>query len=99
MNRVLVHVHVLVFALVLAGCAEKSAEKSSTTAKPEIAEAWQARCGNCHVRVEPHSRTHAQLRAAFERHQSRTRLTKEEWKALEDWLASDQDGTASMARR
>jgi hypothetical protein len=87
----------------LAGCAAKSGEKSGDQPKPAIAEAWQARCGNCHIRVEPHSRTHAELQAAFGRHQSRTRLTKDEWKQLEDYLASDptqaQDGTASMARR
>ncbi len=82
----------LLFALFLGGCAEKANEPS----QPAIAEAWQARCGTCHTRVQPHTRTHAQLEDAFGRHKSRTHLTNEEWKALEDFLASD---SGTIARR
>lgn len=82
----------LVFASILGGCAEEA----NAPARPAIAEAWQARCGSCHVRVEPHSRTRAELSSAFARHKSRTHLSPDEWRALEDFLASD---SGSIARR
>jgi hypothetical protein len=89
----------LIAGMSLGGCAEQANEPT----RPAIAEAWQARCGNCHVRVEPHSRTHAELESAFSRHKSRTHLSNEEWRALEDFLASDsgtaKDSTSSVARR
>jgi hypothetical protein len=76
--------------------------------EPPIASAWRARCGGCHMRVEPGSHTHAQLQAAANRHRVRTKLKDAEWTQLVDFLASDlpaeaardrQDGTASIARR
>lgn len=87
--------------LTMMACSEQKTAREPT---PVIAEAWQARCGNCHTRIAPHSRTGAALEAAFARHKSRTRMTPEEWKQLKDFLASDgpagrQDGTASIARR
>ena len=69
--------------LLLVGCNQPAQPQ------PPIAEAWQARCGNCHARVEPGTRTRAELDAAFQRHKARTRLTKEEWQQMADFLASD----------
>jgi hypothetical protein len=55
-------------------------------AQRQIAEVHKARCGNCHVRVEPGTRTRAQLEAAFVRHRARVHLTEAEWAMMVDYL-------------
>lgn len=107
----------LLAVLGAAACApvEEHATRAASEPEPPIAAAWHARCGKCHAHVEPGSRTHAELDAAFARHRARTQLTEDEWRALEDFLASDavpakerepargttraQAGAASIARR
>jgi len=54
---------------------------------PPIASVWRSRCGNCHVPVEPGSRQRQALEAALLRHQTRVKLTKDEWGQLSAWLA------------
>ena len=49
----------------------------------------KSRCGNCHVRVEPGTRTKAQLEAAFTRHHTRVKMNDAEWASMVDYLASD----------
>ena len=55
--------------------------------QPPIASVWRARCGACHVRVEPDTRARAALVAALSRHRTRVRLSEEQWTALTDFLA------------
>jgi len=65
------------------------ASQASVTAKePQIAEEWRAKCGNCHRRVEPGTRTRATLEDAFSRHKTRTHLSDEQWAEMTDFLAS-----------
>jgi len=52
----------------------------------------RSRCGNCHVRVEPGTRTRAQLDAAFTRHHKRVRMNDREWSGMVDYLAADGGG-------
>ncbi len=52
-----------------------------------IADVHRAKCGACHVRVEPGSHTRVQIEAALPRHRSRVHLTEAEWAELADYLA------------
>src|ERR1700733_10036103 len=73
------------------GCSSSSAQGPSPgvpDTQPEIAETHKARCGNCHVRVEPGTRTRAQLEVAFIRHRARVHLTPGEWASMIDYLAT-----------
>jgi hypothetical protein len=56
--------------------------------EPPIAGEWRARCASCHMRVEPGTRTRAQLEDAFTRHRTRTRMTEAQWTDLTDFLAA-----------
>ena len=56
-------------------------------ASPAIAELWRARCGQCHVRVEPGTRDRAVLGPALERHKKRARLSESDVGELVDFLA------------
>lgn len=67
-------------ALAGAGCA-------AVPPLPPIGRLWQARCGSCHIPVEPGTHSPAVLTAALERHRARVRLTPGEWSELEAWLA------------
>ncbi|MEO6577266.1 MAG: hypothetical protein ABIP89_25680, partial [Polyangiaceae bacterium] len=55
----------------------------------DVAEIHRARCGNCHVRVEKGTRTHAALEDAFTRHRKRVHMSEQEWTQMADYLASD----------
>ncbi len=55
----------------------------------DVREIHRARCGNCHVRVEPGTRTHAVLDDAFSRHRKRVHMSEQEWTQMADYLASD----------
>ena len=54
----------------------------------EIAQTHRARCGACHVHVEPGERTRQDLEGALSRHRRRVRLTEKEWAAMVDYLAA-----------
>lgn len=58
----------------------------------QIAEIHKARCGNCHVRVEPGTRTRNELETAFTRHRTRLHLTESDWAAMVDYLAGSSGG-------
>jgi hypothetical protein len=77
-------------SLAALGCgASQSAHTTASGApEPAIAETWRAKCGNCHTRVEPGTRTRAQLDDALPRHRTRARLSDTEWVELEDFLAT-----------
>lgn len=75
--------------LVAAGCSARPASAPrSLEAESAIAETHRARCGACHVHVEPGERTRAELELALARHRKRVRLTDSEWAALTDYLAA-----------
>ena len=81
------------------GTAATPATPVETTAavSPPIAEVHRARCGACHVRVEPGTRTREQLETAFSRHKKRARLSDEQWAALVEYLAAPTPRSASVA--
>lgn len=86
----------LAFSLValaasLAGCAPPVVSPES----PAIAQVWVSRCGGCHTRVEPGTRSRDHLEDAFKRHQRRVRLSGGEWTQLVDYLAK-RDATAAV---
>lgn len=78
----------VVLLLALVGCGGASAGTSTGEAR-DVSQIHRARCGACHTRVEPKTRTRAQLEAAFVRHRRRVRMTEEEWGRMVDYLASD----------
>ena len=59
----------------------------------EIARVHHAKCGACHVRVEPGERTRAQLEAALPRHRTRVHLRDEQWAEMLDYLAPPPAGS------
>ena len=63
---------------------------------PPIANVWLGRCGACHVRVEPGTRSRAQLEEALKRHRKRVRLSEEEWIQMIDYLARDPARTSAV---
>jgi hypothetical protein len=70
----------------LAACAPPAPAPDVPASLQHIAEVHKALCGNCHVRVEPGGRTHAELTDAFQRHRSRVHLTDEEWSEMIEYL-------------
>lgn len=78
------------------GCASSSgAAPAPNDPSPEAAErahiaaVHKAKCGACHARVEPGTRSRAELEAALKRHRSRAKLSEREWGELVDYLAAD----------
>lgn len=57
-----------------------------------IAEVHRAKCGNCHVPVEPGSRPRSVLEEAFPRHRTRVHLTDDEWSQMVEYLARPASG-------
>jgi hypothetical protein len=55
---------------------------------PAIALVHRARCGQCHIRVEPGQRTREALTTALARHRKRVPLSEDQWSALIDYLAA-----------
>jgi hypothetical protein len=80
-------------------CGGASGSPASASApKSEIARIHRAKCGSCHVRVEPGERTRAELEAAFPRHHKRVHLTEEQWNEMVDYLAAPADaGVAEVS--
>ncbi len=64
------------------------------SAGPPIARVHRARCGSCHVRVEPGERTRVQLEAALARHRKRVHLSEGDWALMVDYLAGGAGGDA-----
>ncbi len=54
----------------------------------DIGELHRARCGACHVRVEPGARSREVLTSALAKHRTRVHLSGAEWDALVDYLAA-----------
>lgn len=72
---------------ILAGCGAAQPPRSSPgTAR--IASIHQAKCGSCHLIVDPGTRSRATLESALARHHSRVRLDEEDWATLVDYLAT-----------
>jgi len=91
----------LALVLALSACATTSAPASPVAPSsapvaevnaagpvPEIAVVHRARCGACHVRVEPGTRTRTVMTHALLRHRKRVHLTDSQWAALLDYLAA-----------
>jgi hypothetical protein len=76
----------LAFAFVVDGCAPQAVVDPPPPLR-HIAEVHKARCGNCHVRVEPGARTRDELEAALSRHHERVHLTEDEWAEMLEYLA------------
>jgi hypothetical protein len=77
------------FALLLCSCAATDVQGAGRPPAPEpaIAAVHRARCGACHVRVDPGTRTREVLTAALKRHRRRVHLSEAQWTALIDYLA------------
>jgi hypothetical protein len=54
-----------------------------------IARLHRAHCGACHRRVDPGTRTRAQLEGALPRHHNRVHMTDAEWSEMLEYLAAD----------
>ncbi len=76
-------------------CGAPSGGQTTSASQPPIARIHHAKCGSCHVRVEPGERTRAQLEKAFTQHRSRVRLTEEQWGEMVDYLAARDDAGAA----
>jgi hypothetical protein len=52
-----------------------------------IAAMHLSKCGSCHTRPEPRTRTREHLEDALSRHRKRVRMTADEWARMIDYLA------------
>jgi len=76
-------------ALLLVGCGAASPRETvEPPPRAAAAEVWSARCGACHVPVQPGARSRDALRTALARHRDRVRLDEHQWAALIDFLAA-----------
>jgi hypothetical protein len=75
------------FAFGALACEPPPPTSADGVRQPEIASVYRSRCGACHVRVEPATRTREQLESAFERHRRRLRLREDQWRDLVSYLA------------
>lgn len=80
-------------ALGLVGCSAPAA----TSTHPPIEATYKARCGSCHMRIEPGSHSRAALETALARHRNRLRLTETQWGELVDFLAATDGGAPAPA--
>ena len=90
---------VAVLSVALAGCAcgappstpGGAAARSPVTAIADdhIVNVHHAKCGACHLPVEPGTRTRLHLETALQRHRARAKLSDRDWAELVDYLASD----------
>jgi hypothetical protein len=81
----------------LFACGAPSGSQANAPEPSPIARIHKAKCGSCHVRVEPGQRTRAQLEDAFTRHHKRVRLTEEQWAQMVDYLAARGDAGADAS--
>ena len=82
----------LVAAFVLAACAP-----ARSPDEPAIARVEHAKCGACHIEVQPGTRSREVLEKAFVRHRTRVKLTEEQWTAMIDYLASGSTAASATA--
>jgi hypothetical protein len=80
------------WACLAAGVAACSGAKSeprvaASTPAATISRVHKARCGSCHVRVEPGERSRQELETAFTRHRRRVHLSEEQWGEMVEYLA------------
>ena len=75
-------------------CGGPSGAPNAPAAKSEIARIHRAKCGSCHLRIEPGERSRAELEAAFTRHRKRANLSEEQWAQMVDYLAAAADASA-----
>ena len=78
-----------------------STPASAPAPQSDIARIHRARCGSCHLRVEPGERTRAEIEAVVPRHHKRVHLSEEQWAEMVDYLAARADagvgvGAASL---
>ncbi len=73
-----------------APCAAKTSVTSAEP-QPPVAKIWAARCGSCHVRVEPGTRDRGTLETALKRHRVRVKMDEAQWASLVDFLAARPD--------
>jgi hypothetical protein len=73
--------------IALAACEPPPPTSASGAPEPAIASVYRSRCGACHVRVGPNTRSRYQLEDAFSRHRRRLRLRDEQWEELVAYLA------------
>jgi hypothetical protein len=69
------------------GTTSPEVASGATGADADPASIHRARCGKCHVRVEPGARTRDAFARALSRHRKRVKLTEPQWSALLDYLA------------
>jgi hypothetical protein len=81
-------------AVSLLACGGPGGSASPPAAKSEIARLHKAKCGSCHMRVEPGERSRSELEAAFTRHRSRVHMSEEKWGEMIDYLAVSGDAGA-----
>ena len=78
----------IVMPIALGGCgASQAPPLEGARAARDVGAIHRARCGACHVRVEPGTRTRAQLEDALGRHRKRVRMSEAEWSKMVDYLA------------
>jgi mono/diheme cytochrome c family protein len=72
-----------------AGCGTSGANAPSTpeTEADHITALYRNRCGTCHRPVTPGSEPADKLHTALLEHRKRTRLTEQEWRGIEAFLA------------
>jgi hypothetical protein len=81
------------FALLLVGCAAPA----PTSTHPPIEATYRARCGSCHIRIEPGSHSREALEEVFKRHRNRVRLTETQWGEMVDFLAASDGGAPASS--
>ncbi len=69
------------------GCAPAAPATEVPPALEHVAELHKAKCGNCHIRVEPGTRSREELEAVFPRHRARVHLSDDEWNQMVEYLA------------
>lgn len=67
---------------------------STDNAERSIAAVHHSKCGACHTRPDPKTRSREYLEQALSRHRKRVRLTSEEWSEMTDYLAMPEGKTA-----
>jgi hypothetical protein len=71
----------------LGACAHAMQTPDVPERQRHVADVHRAKCGSCHVRVEPGTRTQAELETALARHRKRVHLTEEEWTQMIEYLS------------
>jgi len=72
---------------VTSACAPPAPAAEVPPALVHVAEVHKARCGNCHVRVEPGTRSRDALEVAFPKHRARVHLSDDEWSQMIEYLS------------